>query len=545
MARKPARKSRSRASSIQRVRGATPENPTFNLNSDAAWDALGAVESSSGVSVNQSSALTVSGVWRAVNLLSSSTARLPLYTYKRKGQGKDRATEHPAYYLLRRKPNDRQTAFEWKRIVVAHAALRGNHYSLIIRDEATFAPTALVPLDPSRVTPVLVNGELWYVVSIDMGNGRFESRKLRPFEVLHVRGFGSDGVMGLDLMTYSREALGLAIAHQRYSAVFFKNNARPSVIFMFPSAVAETARREITRSWERMHAGIENAHRTAVLDKAKDVTIKELSITARDSQLIEQEKFDLVNIANLWGVPVHKIGGEGRTAYASLEQENQAFLDEGLDPWLVNIEEECWDKLLTEEEKHSDTHVVEFMRNALVRADLEKRATYYRTGLGGRPWLTQNEVRGMENMNPYDSPEADEILDPLNMGQGGADNEPAKEQPPAKKDEPPKKEEDDDPEARAAVASLLADATRRMVKRLDSQAAKAERDGVWSDFIHGPMRTDNLETLNAAFAPLETLAGVTGLAERLLSIYPAMRNGRAEADAIVAKFLEMKPCSNT
>lgn len=551
MARKPARKS-NRASRGLNPRSATPENPSFSLNSDAAWDALtDGAGASSGVSVNRKVALTVSGVWRAVNLLSSSVGRLPLYVYKRNGNGKDRDQKHPAYFPLRRKPNENMTAYNWKQVVMSHVLLRGNHYSLINRELGAFRLTELIPLDPDLVVPVVVNGALWYVCTIDLGGGKSEKRKLRPFEVFHVRGFGNDGITGLDIMTYAREALGLAIAHQRYSSVYFKNNARPSVIFLFPSVVSTEARKQIVRDWERMHAGVENAHRTAVIDKSKDVVIKELTINAKDSQLIEQRKFDLVDVANLWGVPVHKIGGEGRTAYASLEQENQAFLDEGIDPWLVNIEEEAWDKLLSEDEKSNDTHVVEFMRQALVRADLDKRAAYYRIGLGGRPWLTQNEVRGMENMNPSDAPEADEILEPLNMGQGGADNEPAKDsgaKPPAAKPKPPA---EDDPEAAAALAALFADTTRRMVKRVQSQAQKTYKEGTLSQWLNAGLILDNDQTVYAAFAPLEALARMpkSSFAIHFLN---AMRTDLLEnavatsCDSLVAKIISEKPpCTST
>ena len=56
-------------------------------------------------------------------------------------------------------------------------------------------------------------------------------------------------------------------------------------------------------------------------------------------------------MANLLGVPAHKLGADIKSSYNSLEQENQDYLDQCLDFWLVRWEEECWDKLLTEEEK--------------------------------------------------------------------------------------------------------------------------------------------------------------------------------------------------
>jgi HK97 family phage portal protein len=167
-----------------------------------------------------------------------------------------------------------------------------------------------------------------------------------------------------------------------------------------------------------------------------------LAFSAEDQQLIETRQFTVRDVANFIGVPPHKLGDTGRTAYASLEQENQSYLDDALDYWLCVWEAQCWDKLLTEEEKAADSHVVEFLRLALMRADMATRANYYRTALGGRGWMTPNEVRGRENLNPSDSADADEILTPLNMGQGGDQNDPSPE--PAQPQEPDDSTEPED-----------------------------------------------------------------------------------------------------
>jgi hypothetical protein len=278
-------------------------------------------------------------------------------------------------------------------------------------------------------------------------------------------------MQGYDLVTFAKEALGRGLAMQKYGSIFFRNQARPSAVLLYPTKLSKPDRDELRANWERMQGGLDNAHRTAVLDGG--LQVKELSLTARDSQLSDQERLSLVDVANIWGVPVHKVGGEGRTAYASLEQENQAYLDDGLDPWLVQFEEEAWDKLLTEDEKANDTHVVEFLRAALVRADLNARANYYRTALGGKPWMTQDEVRGAEN---------------LNLVGGGASDlsaptpNPAQATPPASNEEDDGDDDQSEDEARTERnrlallhRPLLADAVGRVTRRITHQAMRAAK----------------------------------------------------------------------
>src|SRR5262249_51216085 len=162
----------------------------------------------------------------------------------------------------------------------------------------------------------------------------------------------------------------------------------------------------------RMHAGLDEQHRIALLMGGMD--IKTFSINAREAQLMELREFTIRDIANFLGVPAHKLGDTSTNSYASREQADQQYLSESLDPWLLAWEEECWDKLLTEEEKADDTHIVEFLRRVLIQADMTARASYFRTALGGRPWMTQNEVRDEEGLDPHDDEDADEILEPLN-----------------------------------------------------------------------------------------------------------------------------------
>lgn len=475
-------------------RAATPENPRFNLNSPEAWESFwGGTRSKTGVPVNSESALTYSPWWRGIELVSSYVGKTPTIVYEVKPDGgKTQATTHPAYPLLRWKPNERMTAYVWWKLMIAHKMSQGNGYSYIFR-RGDGAPLELLPLDPNATTPVVAFGTLWYVTQVAK-----EKRKLPASDVLHFKGLSSDGLVGYSVVEKARETLGLGMGARDFAATVFRNGGKPSIVLTFPTKITDAlVKNTIVKDWERMNSGIDNAGRTALLDGGLDC--KEVGFNPEDNQLLQSREFSIRDIANFTGAPPHKLGDTSRTAYSSLEQENQSFVDDCLDDHFVGTEQECRDKLLTEEQKAGESHVILFDRKAIVRGDTTARTNYLRTATGGRAWMSVNEARDEEGLNPDDGPDSDAILTPLNMGQGGPDNKP--EPPPVKPPEkaPPK------PPKKKARAAFLRDVTGRMVRRVSAQArAAAQKPESFTDWVDG-MRGQNAAAFTDAFAAVEQL----------------------------------------
>ena len=353
----------------------TPSVPISQVTPESEmWETLagGGSKSDSGVSVNHKAALGYAAVWRAVNLISRDVAKVPLLVYHRlDGGGKERATKHPAYRLLRRKPNEYTKAFDFKQTLTGHVLLKGNGYAYIFR-RGDGAPLELLPLSPSVTWPVRENGRLLYVTTIGADDNTIgETRKLLPENVLHIKGLGFDGLVGYDVLSYAKETFGLGIGLRRYGARFFRNNAAAGVVLEHPNAITTEAAERLVKGWDKMHSGLDNSHKTTVLEEGMKANV--MTVDARRAQLKEMREFELREVANVLGVPPHKVGDTTRTAYASLEQENQAYLDEALDGWLCQWEEECTEKLLTEQEKTEDSHYCEFVREALVRLSYETK----------------------------------------------------------------------------------------------------------------------------------------------------------------------------
>ena len=396
------------------------------------------------------------------------------------------------------------SAFEFKSTLTADALLYGSGFAAIMRNEAGTA-TELIPLSPGATQEVWKGDVRSYTTVINN-----KEEKLTAENVLHIR-----ALYGLGIVELARESIGLGMAAELYGAIFFKNNARPSAVLEHPGHLDNDARDNLRRSWEAMHGQISNSHRVAILEEG--MVLKPFASTNKDSEWNDTRMLEVRNIASWFGIPPHMLADNTRTSYNSLESENQAYLDSSLDPWLVTWETECRAKLLTVSQQQRDTHFVEFNRNALVRANMEARGAYYNLAIQGG-WMSRDEIRGRENLNPIPGEGGSTFMVPLNMG-------PASVAPVAD-------QEGEDLGAREALGVILKDTLQRMAKRIctrHERAAKkpAELDAWFAGGIIDESRAVVLDALTPALDALEVPGNRSSL---MLEFFYSMKDALKGAD---------------
>lgn len=403
------------------------EGRFWGLVSDSA-------RSSTGLAVTPETAMRVSAVMACVRVLGETVASLPLHVYRRLPDGKERATDHPLEKILNRQPNDWQTSFEFREMLMGHLTLRGNAYCEIIPGEAG-SVTQLWPLHPDRVTVErLTNMRLRYAVR----DGSGEPRYLRQDQVFHVRNMTGDGVLGMTPITMAREAIGLAMATEQYGGSLFKNRAMPGVILEHPGRLRPEASAVIRESWEQIHAGPTNAHRTAVLDEGMKAHV--LGMTSHDAEFLENRKFQVVEIARVFRVPPHMIGDLEKATFSNIEQQSIDFVVHTIRPWLVRWEQAIQRDLVADDENY----FCEYNVDGLLRGDSISRGQYYNTmfNIGA---FSINDIRAKENLNPV--PDGDTHFVPLNMQALEFANQPPEPAAPpavAKEPDQPKEEQSDE-----------------------------------------------------------------------------------------------------
>lgn len=374
----------------------------------AEWFAQ--ANSASGQRVTPDTAMGVMAVYRAVRLISQTMASLPLRVYERmEPTGKRIAENHPLAPLFRNRPNDWQTPFEWKEMMAGHLELRGNAYSEV-KTDGRGRVKQLIPLHPDRVvvkrgrvkddSPLVV----WYEVRPLDG----PSYVLFADEMLHLRGFSTDGLTGLCPITIARETIGLAMAAQEHGARFFSNNASPGGVLSHPQKLGKEARKALKESWEEMQSGARNAHRIAVLEEG--LTWTAVGLTNKDAEFIDSRKFQVTEIARMFDLPPHKLMDLERGTFTNIEHQSIEWLQDCIRPRAVRWEEAAArDCLLPSDE---DRYFLRFNLEGLLRGDSAARGEFY-TKLFTIGALSVNDIREKEDMNPVDGGE--ERFVPLNM----------------------------------------------------------------------------------------------------------------------------------
>ena len=226
--------------------------------------------SSSGKSVSQTSALSVTAVYSCVRILSEAIAGLPLHTYKHTSNGgKEKAVDHPLYLLLHDEPNPEMTSFVFRETLMSHLLLWGNAYAQILRNGKGDV-IALYPLSPGRMTVDRAsNGRIYYTYSTsDDDNPKLKSKGqvyLKAEDVLHIPGLGFNGLVGYSPIAMARNAIGMAMACEEYGAKFFANGASPSGVLEHPSTIKNPDK--LRESWNSLFKGSSNSHQIAVLEE--------------------------------------------------------------------------------------------------------------------------------------------------------------------------------------------------------------------------------------------------------------------------------------
>lgn len=376
-----------------------------SLRDPALIDLLGGKTTESGVRVDEAAALTCATVWAAVRVISEGAASLPLITYRRDGSTRLRAVEHPLYSLLHDEPCPGIGSLVWREALFAHALTYGNGYAEIERRAADNMPVALWILSPERVQPYRDSDtRVYYRVTQPNGGHTV----LAGENVIHLRGLGGDGVMGYSVIKTARESLGLTLAAQQFGAKLFGTGARPSGVLEHPGRLSDDARQRLRSDYERLHSGLDNAHRIAILEEG--MKWQALGVPPDDAQFLQTRQFQVAEVARWFNVPSSKLRDNTGQTYSSIEAENQAFYTETLRPWLIRFEQELAIKLLNPVERRS--HYFEHLIEGLLRADVKTRFEVYALAKNWGIYST-NEIRERENLPPIEG--GDQFLQPLNM----------------------------------------------------------------------------------------------------------------------------------
>lgn len=211
-------------------------------------------------------------------------------------------------------------------------------------------------------------------------------------------------------ISYQRETIGLTLSAQEHGARLFSNGGRPGGVLSLPGSVSEEAMKRLREDWEANYGGSGNAGRTAILEQG--MKFEAVTMTNSDAQYLETRKFQVEDIARIFGVPLFMIQStEKTTSWGSgIEQMSMGYVRYTLLPW-VRRWEQAIRKSLVAEAREPDLEM-RFNLEGLQRSDIRSRFLSYQMGVNMGVY-SPNEVRELEDMPPRDG--GDVWLTPMNM----------------------------------------------------------------------------------------------------------------------------------
>lgn len=362
----------------------------------------GGAATASGITVSVETAMRNPAVFRSVSLLSSSIAMLPLHLFH-SGSDRRKATEHPLFRVLHRRANGWQTAYEFRQLMQSWTLVHGDAVALkIMRGRETIG---LAPMNPDRLT--ISQDDDWsmrYVYQPPQGGKRTFQAK----DVFHLRGFSLDGVRGRSLVRQAAEAIGLALQTERAAARLFEKGMLVGGALKMPQN-----KKLSPEAYDRLVAsmadreGAENAHRWLVLEEGLEA--EAFPSTGRDAQHVEQRRFQIEEIARVFGVPRPLLMVDDTSWGTGIDVLGQLFVRYGLNPWFTVWEEAIARDLLRDDEQ--ERFYAKYNAGALLRGSMKEQGEFFAKALGAGghyPWMVPGEVRDLSDM-----PERDDLPQPM------------------------------------------------------------------------------------------------------------------------------------
>lgn len=361
------------------------------------------------IAVTPDNALRFPAVSAPIRLISGSLSVMPLELFRRtEGGGRERDDASPLYDLVHKKPNDWQTSAQFRKVLVERALAWGNGYARIINP---LSPTALLPMHPRSTFPFRDRqGRVWYRHASPSG----EILTLAASEVLHLR-YGhardDDALEALSPIVANRETIALAMATSEYLARFFANGAAPRGVLKAAGAMSKEVAAQTRADWEDRYAGLDNAHRIAILPNG--LTFEPIGMSHTDAQVLELYRQVCSDIAHkVYGLPPHMTGDTEKSSSwgTGIEQQGIGYVQHVLQPIGEELEQSLDAALLSPAQRREMFFELNF--DGLMRGDFKTRMEGIALAI---QWgmMTPNEGRRLLNLPPATG--GDSRLHPLNM----------------------------------------------------------------------------------------------------------------------------------
>ena len=323
-------------------------------------------------------ALTLSAVYRCVEVITNGVASLPVKLYRVDGDGYKHELDNELSYVLSKRPSEKMNSFTFYKLIVKDILMNGNAYALIRRENGKV--TGLVYVPAGLVSPIDKIDHIEYMVT-----------GIKPTvhqrDILHFMNYTDNGVFGISVLTYARRTLGIADGGEKSAENFYKSGSCTSGFLKFDGPSSGKQREEILSAWNQATGG-PNSGPNGIAVLPANVNYTQLSVDPADAQLLESREFSVIEICRFFGVSPWKCFDLTKSNYNNSEMAELSFLNDTLRPLLTKIELELETKLFPGQTDYD----IKFDVNEMLRTDQKSHAEYL-TKMFNLGVLSPNEIR--------------------------------------------------------------------------------------------------------------------------------------------------------
>jgi len=331
-------------------------------------------------SVGENQALTLTAVYRAIQIIATPVAKMPMNTY-RYATGLEVPVENP---ILVNKPNFNETKRDFLFQTVTSLALDGNAFWL--KNYGTNGQVNNLTVIPANSVTIRLDeqGRKWFDYQVTNGT----TVQSTMTDIQHLKLFSRAGYLrGLGAIDACNKDIAAALDLRNFAANWFGQAGIPTGILKTDKPIGAEDANEITERW---HAK-QSERKVAVLGQGFEWQTVQLN--PRDAMFTEVQIQQVQAIARLFGIPARLLltGVDGTSdTYSNLVDEQQTFYRHTL----MNYTDAISDALSECLPRGTRT---EFNFEGLFKADMANRFNMWETAIRAG-FMTVEEVRAKEGL---------------------------------------------------------------------------------------------------------------------------------------------------
>lgn len=339
---------------------------------------------------NQYSAMNISAVYRAVEIISDSIAMLPIKIRQLDADHYNELDSHSLNLVM--KNAGYLSKYTFIKLLIQSIMLRGNGFAYIERaGDGTVTGLRYLPSGDVQIHYNKEKKELYYTCNY------VSKKRIEPINMIHLLKNTYDGVNGVSTLTYATRSINLSNNTENSANNFFTSGCNLAGILTVQGQLNDKQRDQIRSSWNQAYSN--GGAGLAVLQGNMDY--KPIQLSAAESQMLESREFNITDIARFFGISPVLLGDLSHSSYSTIEATQNQFLLHTLNPYIVLVEEEFTRKLFKPSERNL---VIDLDETALLKTDKSALAGYY-GALLDKGVLCVNEVRKELGYSPIEGGE--------------------------------------------------------------------------------------------------------------------------------------------